>query len=955
MGLLLREALKTMCGVNQWSYAVFWKIGCQNPKLLIWEECYFEPLPSSNHPCTSVIESPKFIFGEWKRCWSSSDVRSQQSTQAENRVHLLINKMMLNNQVNLVGEGIVGRAAFTGNHQWIISNNYNSDAHPPEVLNEVHQQFSAGMQTIAVIPVLPHGVVQLGSSLAIMENVGFVHDVKSLIFQLGCVPGALLSDDYAETVSSEKIGVPIAVGVPVAKNQSGNYKMMNAAPSTTNTCNLLCTSSRSSKHIGQSSLVTQVLDNSQATASAMQSRNLARRLANSCDKHFVPTFFPMVDPDDLSRGQLENGVVGSEAIPSNSEAWVNQPIAKYNLKSANGMQCVNGPSDSSASCRTSILQPLLSDASRNNDVKNFIDPSESLVGSHMLTNRNRGHKLHGGTLTAGKVFDGVNGQFRSVSTPVSVSDHRGQVHSLSCTHLAETGHHIVGSSSVEEVPFSGLVAQLTTSDVVSGDICHSTDVKHTRNDSTFEKERMENELFQVLNIPLTLLDDCTSLIDHVPGFLRDFHSTGNLGLDASNAEKEDSFTRPSSRDDLYDVFGVEFKNKILNGKRNNLLAVAPDAKQNLSIREVSSDFYSVDDGILGSGVFGASSTDHLLDAVVSRAFSASMQSSEETVSCRTALTKVVCSSLRGGSPAYGEGKISDQLPGEYLAHPRSLGKLGTLASMSFISGCSKDDVGNCSQTSSIYGSRISSWAEQGPIVKRDDSISTAYVKRNDEMGKSNRKRAKPGENPRPRPKDRQMIQDRVKELREIVPNSTKCSIDALLERTIKHMLFLQSVMKHADKLKQTGESKIISKEGGLVLKDNFEGGATWAFEVGSQSMVCPIIVEDLSTPRQMLVEMLCEERGFFLEIADLIRGLGLTILKGVMEARNDKIWAHFAVEANRDITRMEIFMSLVPLLEQTGKANASSGSALDNNNLMVHHAILPATSIPATGRPSSLQ
>lgn len=49
--------------------------------------------------------------------------------------------------------------------------------------------------------------------------------------------------------------------------------------------------------------------------------------------------------------------------------------------------------------------------------------------------------------------------------------------------------------------------------------------------------------------------------------------------------------------------------------------------------------------------------------------------------------------------------------------------------------------------------------------------------------------------------------------------------------------------------------QIISKEGGLVLKDNFEGGATWAFEVGSQSMVCPIIVEDLNPPRQMLVEV----------------------------------------------------------------------------------------------------
>lgn len=49
--------------------------------------------------------------------------------------------------------------------------------------------------------------------------------------------------------------------------------------------------------------------------------------------------------------------------------------------------------------------------------------------------------------------------------------------------------------------------------------------------------------------------------------------------------------------------------------------------------------------------------------------------------------------------------------------------------------------------------------------------------------------------------------------------------------------------------------QIISKEGGLLLKDNLEGGATWAYEVGSQSMVCPIIVEDLNQPRQMLVEV----------------------------------------------------------------------------------------------------
>ena len=49
-------------------------------------------------------------------------------------------------------------------------------------------------------------------------------------------------------------------------------------------------------------------------------------------------------------------------------------------------------------------------------------------------------------------------------------------------------------------------------------------------------------------------------------------------------------------------------------------------------------------------------------------------------------------------------------------------------------------------------------------------------------------------------------------------------------------------------------------------------------------------------PLGLALQMLCEERGFFLEIADLIRGMGLTILKGVMESRNDKIWARFAIE-----------------------------------------------------------
>lgn len=53
---------------------------------------------------------------------------------------------------------------------------------------------------------------------------------------------------------------------------------------------------------------------------------------------------------------------------------------------------------------------------------------------------------------------------------------------------------------------------------------------------------------------------------------------------------------------------------------------------------------------------------------------------------------------------------------------------------------------------------------------------------------------------------------------------------------------------------------MIGEECGVVLRDNVNNvgnqGATWAFEVAGQTMVCPILVEDLSPPGQMLVEVI---------------------------------------------------------------------------------------------------
>lgn len=64
----------------------------------------------------------------------------------------------------------------------------------------------------------------------------------------------------------------------------------------------------------------------------------------------------------------------------------------------------------------------------------------------------------------------------------------------------------------------------------------------------------------------------------------------------------------------------------------------------------------------------------------------------------------------------------------------------------------------------------------------------------------------------------------------------------------------------------------------------------------------------------------------------------------------------FFLQANRDVTRVEIFMSLVHLLEQTAKGGASSSTnPIENNNLMAHYPLPQAAPIPATGRTSCLQ
>ncbi|KAJ8899892.1 hypothetical protein K2173_019595 [Erythroxylum novogranatense] len=191
-----------------------------------------------------------------------------------------------------------------------------------------------------------------------------------------------------------------------------------------------------------------------------------------------------------------------------------------------------------------------------------------------------------------------------------------------------------------------------------------------------------------------------------------------------------------------------------------------------------------------------------------------------------------------------------------------------------------------------------------------------------------KRRAKQGDNQRARPRDRQLIQDRVKELRELVPNGAKCSIDGLLDQTVKHILYMRSITSQAEKLRQWVQQevcKVASRKScrSADSKNYFHNGRSWAFEFGTELQECPIVVEDLEYPGHILIEMLCNDQILFLDIAQVIRGLNLTILKGVMENRSNNAWAHFIVEASKGFHRLDIFWPLMQLLQRKRKPISS--------------------------------
>ncbi|KAL5225486.1 hypothetical protein ABZP36_012125 [Zizania latifolia] len=883
------EALRRLCEEVGWSYAVFWKaIGAADPVHLVWED-----------GCCSHAS-----------CSAGSEASEAGCESSGGAVCTLVRKIMAS-QVHVVGEGIIGRAAFTGNHQWIVHDTANDHGIRSEVAAEMNHQFRAGIKTIAIIPVLPRGVLQLGCTSEVVENTNSVLQYKKLCCQLNnrssMAASASAKNDLSQKVQSRSLHGP-----PSIHPSNSCSKVFSGSPATYEQCygpDARILSSSTSASTGRNASFLKVAQR--------KGQAVREHILYAPDMRFrqQTTYHDRRDETDAPSSAVSSGFISS----------ISTSLEKHPLLIG---QLEQGNMEKSSDPRNTVLRSL---ACQNLVVHENTNTSIFRGGdevSAFLNSRGSFDFLQAGPRAA-------EANLHNNSTSSQMLDQRcssttgmvGYKPSVSYK-MPQSAQFVVKMESPRRQSFQAPAVPPSGSDVqVLSGLKTATCQANSDNISQSQKANEVNDSSAALSVKDVKILDRHKLPD------------------ISNERTSSFLMDPATENDLFGIFGTEFHH-LHRGLDDDLSwnTAKPqssdrDAPESSIYLDSSPVFGAPDDEFSYSGIFSLTDTDQLLDAVISNVNPGGKQISGDSASCKTSLTDVPSTSYCG-SKEMKQCKSSGAPP---------LLVKNELAVSNFVKqSCILEKVedGCLSQNNGVHKSQIRLWIESGQNMKCE-SVSASNSKGVDTPCKANRKRSRPGESPKPRPKDRQLIQDRIKELRELVPNGAKCSIDALLEKTIKHMLFLQSVTKHADDLKDSNESKIHGGENGPLLKDYFEGGATWAFDVGSQSMTCPIIVEDLDRPRQMLVEMLCEDRGIFLEIADFIKGLGLTILRGVMEARKNKIWARFTVEANREVTRMEIFLSLMRLLEPS----CDGGGAGENpNNLKMPPGVVQHPVIPATGQ-----
>ncbi|KAG6640093.1 hypothetical protein I3843_10G139500 [Carya illinoinensis] len=368
---------------------------------------------------------------------------------------------------------------------------------------------------------------------------------------------------------------------------------------------------------------------------------------------------------------------------------------------------------------------------------------------------------------------------------------------------------------------------------------------------------------------------------------------GDTRVNDAGHKSASSITSLPIDSELHEALGQVFQNHIIEDMHNSSFLIEDSCRSSSLTRNI--DMFN---GAEPSSLAKADDANHLLEAIVA---SVSSCIDDSLASRFKSSTSSTTSSGRGASLF----ELQSQSEASALINDDSTPWSDFRSS--FVSCDTSTFTGSVSFNNTR--SKLIDKEQQG---KPKGSM---QPRKGNKLSNASKRRARIGENQRPRPRDRQMIQDRLEELRQLVPNGAKCSIDSLLDRVVMHMMHLRSIIEQAEKLRHLAPQKVVDRKswGSSKMKNSSQNGTSWAFEFGDGLQSCPIVVEDLEYPGHMLIEMLCNERGLFLEIAQVIRNLEFTILKGTIHYRSNNAWAQFIIEGQKGFHRMDMFWPLMHL------------------------------------------
>eukprot|EP00475_Leptophrys_vorax_P045048 TRINITY_DN9245_c0_g1_i6.p1 TRINITY_DN9245_c0_g1~~TRINITY_DN9245_c0_g1_i6.p1 ORF type:complete len:938 (-),score=81.41 TRINITY_DN9245_c0_g1_i6:205-3018(-) len=892
--VLLRQTLRSLCSPDGWTYAVFWKLKRRSRMVLTWEDGYC----SAGTGNSFLSKKANFVDG--------------------NLLGMAVAKMSYH--VYSFGEGVVGRVAFSGKHQWIFAPRLGDQRNGATALKGFavdkypsgwDDQFASGIKTIAVIAV-PEGVLQLGSSSSMPEDLKFVGHVRSVFTALQTVPGAYLSDLFPGSTPNAKpaftdtagSGLPADIAA-VLGDGFGDFHggsltgSMNVSgpravpfiPSTNSTPSLNATSApHPPLPVGQSgsSLPPDLFE--------------LLGLGPDGQSPLQPPTAALPSQEDLLKQTSDAQAQAKRArITQDRRTKASIPISQIQLDFFDSDGLIPGlpaapvrpnPSPGQPSART---QPQEASA-------HVLSPSGELIGSRP--------KLGGGVDLEQelrnfeeKFMDDPASLALLGAPPASASAMNSGAYARLASHLARPAAAKSGAPSSGVLPpgMRDVDALLFAAGPASPDLLPGLRADRSPPNPAVAKAAPGAKFGEVDELAQALGFHFTGQMPGVGGVGP--RNAMSMTAQLTSGQQRMTGGKPS----LSSMRPLPAVNQPLAGNFMGGFADIPKATPAVAGRLealLARTGGSAAAGIGGScgelagmsrgagmgAVTGGGRVDNSL-ADLERM--ATMEALMRTSGLLPPLSLAELKQQPQATAPLGGGGGGAQMVAAAAAAAPLASLQGDGKSVNVLRGGS-GMVAKAAEAAraTLKPARV---LDEGVKEKVGQDMGLSGLAAKDDK-KAGKKRGRE-EKPKQRPRDRQLIQDRVKDLRGIVPNSERLSIDGLLERTIQHLVFLRQFSSLVSTIEQ-GQAELAKQELEDTLFDQY-----------------PVSVHHL-TPTLLQIKAEWVGDSVPMDLSDSLRLIGLTVRKSSVKASGGQVRADIVAEAKEGVDRMEVMWLVLQHLKE---------------------------------------